>query len=286
LRSYTKLLLGIIAISLSAILVKWAGVNPTAAAFYRMLYAGLMLLILDRFFRKNRVPNYLWLGPALLAGVSLAADLVIWHKTIFLIGAGPATFLGNSQVLFVSLYAALFYKEKFSPLFIFSAPVVLAGLFLLIPRATSISAGPGFWMGLTVGMTYAGFLLSIRRAHERAGEGYPEILSLGITMLFGSLLVFIYGAFIEHTVFQVPAWNQQAILLLMGVVTQGWVWIKSALNRIPSHQGSLLLLLPPVLTTILGILFFTEPFAATQALGMLLTVGGIALYQWKFHTEP
>lgn len=284
-RPYTKLLIGILGISFSAILVKWAQVDATAAAFYRMLYAGLLLLWLDCRFRKTPVHNWIWLGPALLAGLCLAADLVIWHKTIFLIGAGPATFLGNSQVLFVSLYAALFFKEKITPLFLLTAPVVLAGLFLLIPRAADIQSGLGFWMGISVGICYAGFLLSIRWAHQLAGEGYPEVLSLGITMLTGAVLVLIYGAGAENTNFLILAWDRQGILLLMGIVTQGWVWIKNALNRIPAHQGSLLLLLQPVLSVILGIILFAEPFSRLQALGMFMTLGGIAAYQWKTRAE-
>jgi drug/metabolite transporter (DMT)-like permease len=51
-----------------------------------------------------------WL--ARLAGVFLAADLILWSHTIAAIGAGLGTVVGNLEVLIISLLAWLVLGER------------------------------------------------------------------------------------------------------------------------------------------------------------------------------
>jgi drug/metabolite transporter (DMT)-like permease len=284
---YLKLLSGVIAISFSAILVKWAGVDPTLSAFFRTLYAAGFLFALSGIKRNTefQTNNHQWILPSLLAGVFFAADLIIWHKTIFYIGAGPATVLGNSQVVFVTILVYLFFKEKFHPMFWLLLPLIFLGLYMAIPK-TNILVDPtkGFFMGLMVGLTYAGFLLCMRYAHMRTKSNYPEILSLALIMVVSAVLIGGYGAWIENISFTGISIKSHGILLLLAIVAQslGWILIKSNLTKMPAHQGSLLLLLQPLLTTIWGCLFFREPMGSLQFIGIAMSIGLIALYQTYF----
>lgn len=286
---YIKLILGIAGISFSAILVKWAAVDPTVAAFYRLLYAGILLFLIAGINWKSqfRRTNGKWLLPSILAGAFLAIDLVLWHKTIYCLGAGPATFLGNSQIIFVTGYAILLFHEKISSAFIFSTLVIVCGLFLLVPRSTTgVNPNIGFLLGLGVGVTYAGFLICMRYAKEVSPAAYPEILSLAVTMLFGALIIAPYGVWIEKVNFAVWDWKPQYYLLLMGIATQSWIWIKDGLARIPTHQGSLLLLIQPILTTWWGMLFFQEQITIYQIIGITFAIGGMVFYQFKLAFLP
>jgi drug/metabolite transporter (DMT)-like permease len=289
---YFKLILGVIAISFSATLVKLVpGLPPTASAFYRTFYSTLILLLISLARRRSefQTNNLRWLWPSIGAGVFLAADLIIWHKTIFYIGSGPATLLGNSQIIFVAVYAFLFFKEKFSPLFLVFLPLIFTGLYLAIPKSQiMVSPQMGFILGLVVGLTYAGFLICLHYAKARTGLGYPEIFSLACIMAVTSVFIGLYAVFFEKVSLGVPGWHDQGVLFLMALVPQslGWILIKSNLTQLPSHQGSLLLLIQPVLTVVWGGLLFSEPLSALQTCGMLLALFSLGLYQFRFAPQP
>jgi drug/metabolite transporter (DMT)-like permease len=285
---HVQLLLGVLAISFSATFVKLApAVHPTVSAFYRTFYSSLILFVIAwaRPESEWEPNNRRWLLPAIGAGLFLAADLIVWHKTIFFIGSGPATLLGNSQIIFVSLFALFGFKEKISPFYLLFVPVILGGLYLAVPK-TQIMVAPavGLGLGLVVGLTYAGFLICLQYAKARTGRGYPEIRSLAVIMAITAAAVGVYAARAENVSLQVSGWHDHGILLAMALIPQslGWILIKSNLTRLPSHQGSLLLLIQPVLTTIWGCLLFQEPLTPLQGAGMIAALAALAVYQFKF----
>lgn len=282
-----KLLVGVIAISFSAIFVKWADVNPTISAFFRTFYATLLLSALA--FSKPSVnfknPSRLWISLSILAGIFLGIDLIVWHKAILYIGAGPSTLLGNSQIIFVTIMVYFFFKEKIHPMFWIMLPLIFAGLFLAIPKTNIlVEPGKGFFMGMIVGLTYAGFLMGMRYAHRLTPKPFPEFASLGLIMLTSALIIGPYALFVEKLDLLHISFHSHVMMFLMALVAQcfGWIFIQGSITKLPGHQGSLLLLLQPILTTLWGVLFFTEPFSKTQFFGIVLAIGCIALYQIRF----
>jgi drug/metabolite transporter (DMT)-like permease len=293
--TYLSLLAGISAISISALMVKQVAISPTASAFWRMFYAAIIIygvyLWRGNFSFTKGWKHTAWVWPALLGGIFLAIDMVIWHKTIVYIGAGPATFLGNSQIIFVTIFGALVYRERLSWLFPLVVPAVLYGLFLLVPLAhTVVVRSTAYYMGLAVGLTYAGYLICLRYAKQASGDEYPEILSLSFIMLVTALSIAIWGAGVEHTKFFAGRWQDHCVMAGIALIsnTLGWLLIKANLTRIPAHQGSLLLLLQPMLTTVWAGLFFAEGITSVQVLGAILVAGGIAAYQlhMEFRSPP
>src|SRR5690348_7114938 len=97
-------ILGAACISASAVLIKLADTGTASAAFYRSLLALPLLAVLAVLEQRRRGPRPLRsrLG-AMLAGVFLAIDLVLWNHAIADVGAGIATLLGNLQVVFVTV---------------------------------------------------------------------------------------------------------------------------------------------------------------------------------------
>ena len=134
-------LLGVLFISFSAIFVRLADVSPTTAAFFRCLYAAPLLFLLWRRARSrdHRLRLSRWL--AFASGFLLAVDLSFFHRAIALIGAGLATVLGNTQVVFVGLAAWFLHRERPSRLAILTIPFIFAGVvFHIGPRQ-----GRGVW---------------------------------------------------------------------------------------------------------------------------------------------
>src|SRR5580704_15894057 len=88
---------GAICISSSAVLMKLAGTSPCVTAFGRCAFALPVLGALAWVERRHGAPplpsRSRWL--ARLAGLFLAADLIVWSHAIDEIGAGLSTVLGN-----------------------------------------------------------------------------------------------------------------------------------------------------------------------------------------------
>jgi drug/metabolite transporter (DMT)-like permease len=283
-RTYAGLISGVICISFSAVFVKLSGVESTVSAFYRCFYASIILFAIALYRGEVRREAWPWLIPALWGGLFLAADLIVWHKTILYIGAGPATIMANSQVIFVTIFGFFFFKERISGWFPLLIPFIFLGLFLTIPTIrVLVSPGIGFLLGTLAGLAYAGYLVSLRFAKLKAKEGYPEVLSLAVFMAITGAFVGTWGAAVEQIDFIVTSWRSQLFLILMALIPQsmGWILIKTNITRLPSHQGSLLLLIQPMLTMMWGFLLLGEPLGPVQIGGMVLALGLIALYQLK-----
>jgi len=283
---YIKLLIGVVAISFSPLAVKLVVFDTNASAFYRSFYAGIFFLALSLLNYKTQfgVKHNKWLVPSLIAGFFLGADLVVWHKIIIYLGAGPATFLGNSQILFVTIFSALVYREKITKEFCLILAIVVAGLYLLTPAVGSAVSQPySFFLGLIVGFTYAGMLISLRYAKTLSGKAYPELLSLCALFAASAFIIALYSFGLKNDNIIVWDLKSHVIMALTALLCQtfGWYLINNTITKIPAHEGSLTLLFQPIFATVWGALFFSEWLSGLQLFGMILSLSGIAYHQTK-----
>lgn len=287
---YLRLIAGVVALSFSPLAVKLVSFSPSVSAFYRSFYAGLFFLIASFFEQKGGqgAARFGWLMPSVIAGIFLGIDLVVWHKTIIFLGAGPATFLGNSQIIFVTLFAAFVFREKIPLLYYITVALVMGGLYLLTPSATAtVGRTTGYLLGLIVGFTYAGMLISLRYAKSRSIGEYPELLSLCTVFSASALVIALYALIVEHSALLVYDSRSHGIMMLTALMCQtlGWYLVNNSIMQIPAHEGSLLLMLQPLLATVWGCVFFLEPLGAIQVLGIVLTLAGIIAYQYRYASK-
>jgi drug/metabolite transporter (DMT)-like permease len=287
---HVKFVAGVVAISFSPLAVKLVNFSATVSAFYRSFYAALFFVLLSLFHYKRQPGriHFRWFPPSLIAGIFLGIDLVVWHKTILFLGAGPATFLGNSQIIFVTLFAAFIFGEKIPVLFYVTVALVMAGLYLLTPSAAAtVGRTVGYMLGMIVGFTYAGMLIGLRYAKARSGAEYPELFSLCTVFSAAAVVIALYGINGEHVSLLVWDGRSHAIMMATALLCQtiGWYLINNSITRIPAHEGSLLLLLQPLLATVWGYIFLMEPLGIVQVLGIVLALTGIAAYQLRYSSR-
>jgi drug/metabolite transporter (DMT)-like permease len=271
--------LGALVIAFSAILVKLAEVSPSTAAFFRCAYALPVLGVLAwaerrRFGSRSRRDRLL----ALAAGIMFAADLTFWHHSIEAVGAGLATVLGNLQVMFVALIAWAVLGERPAARALASIPVVFVGVILI---SGAIGAGAygddpllGVVYGVLTGITYALFILILRQAgsDERrpAGPLFDATLSGAVFSAIGGLAV--------GDIDWAPGLEAQFWLVLLALSSQvlGWLLISVSLPRLPAVLTSILLMLQPVSTVLLGVLIFAEAPSEIQLTGVAIVLAGVA----------
>jgi drug/metabolite transporter (DMT)-like permease len=271
-------ILGALTIAFSAIFVRLADVTPATAAIFRCAYALPVLGALAWYERRRYGPRASGQSRlAWIAGVFFAADLVLWHHAIEQVGAGLATVLGNTQVVFVPIAAWLILGERPGARVAASVPVVMIGVVLIsgIVGDDAYGRDPvlGVLFGIGTGLAYAGFLLCQRRAnadHRRpAGPLFDATLSAAV---FSLLIGLPLGE-----VDLVPTWP-----------SHGWLLISISLPRLPAAITSVVLTLQPVGSVLLGIWILSEAPSSLQLLGVLFILAGLLMttlrvrpHRWK-----
>jgi drug/metabolite transporter (DMT)-like permease len=121
----------------------------------------------------------------------------------------------------------------------------------------------------------------LRYAKARSATHYPELLSLGIVFAVSALVIAAYSMVGEQATLLVWEGRNHLIMMVTALLCQtfGWYLINRNITEIPAHEGSLLLMLQPLLATVWGCLFFSEPFDIAMLAGIILTLTGITLYQ-------
>lgn len=269
---------GIVAISFIAILFRLAAVSPSTAAFYRSLYAlPVLWLVSRRFEAPDRSRGARWLARA--AGAFLGLDLVLWHHAIELIGAGLATVLVNTQVIFVGLLAWAVHGERPPARALLVIPAILAGVVLISGFGGAGAYGDdpahGALAGLLAGLAYSLFLLLLRAANRGARNPVGALTDATLGAAAASFLALVMAG----GPIPLPTWPAHGWLVLMGLGghTVGWLLISTALPRLPALETSVLLLLQPVLTMLWAALAFGEWIAPLQWAGVATVLGGLGV---------
>ena len=269
--------LGAACISASAVLIKLADTGTASAAFYRSLLALPLLAVLAALEQRSRGPRPLRsrLG-AMLAGVFLAIDLVLWNHAIADVGAGIATLLGNLQVVFVTVAAWLLFRERPGRGFFLALPVVLAGIVLvsgLADHAHGVRSVAGIEYGLGTSIAYAAFLLILRQTSAATPHVAAPLAEATLGATAGAAaLGLVFGGWQLDI-----GWHAFGWLLLLALTsgTAGWLLITSSLPRLPASLSSLLLLLQPAAAILLAAVVLGEHPTPLQLAGAVLVCGGI-----------
>ena len=275
---YATGILGAIVIAFSGILVRLADVSPSSAAFFRCFYALPLLAALA--WREQRR-----FGPrpsrqrtlAFAAGILFAADLVLWHNSIDAVGAGLATVLGNTQVLFVALLAWLFLGERPGARVAIAIPVMLAGVVLIsgVVGAGAYGENPmlGVILGVLTAIAYSGFILILRQGNRDWRRPAGPLLDATFTAAIFSALA---GAVLGE-IDLVPKWPSHGWLLVLAIEAQvlGWILISISLPRLPAAVTSILLMIQPVGSMALGRLLLDETPSVMQIAGVIIILGGV-----------
>lgn len=266
-------------LSLSALAVAFADIGPGAAGFYRMLFAAL-LFYLSLKWRKiptllSGLQSTLYTG---LAGVFLAVDLILWHQSIYIVGPGIGSILTNCQVFFMALLGLFLLKERPSLHFVMAIILAFTGLYLLLlPEITTSLGIKGVVFGIASGLAYAICLYFLKvnaELPERGGDQIAQMLNLSI---WAALVLLGYALFTGESL-AIRDGQTLAMLIIYGVMVQfiGWLLVNRSIGAISLGLAGLILLLEPVITYFVDVMFLHKASSAVQIGGALLTV--IAVY--------
>jgi drug/metabolite transporter (DMT)-like permease len=270
--------MGALAIAWSSILVKLSHASPSTAAIFRCAYAVPVLLIIAlREDRRYGARSWHDRRAAIAAGAFMAIDLVFWHHSIDDVGAGLATVLANIQVVLVPLTAWAVLSERPSNRLLIGLPVTLFGVLLisgvLEKGAYGAAPGAGTAYGVAAGVSYVGVLLFLRRGGVDLRRPAGPLFDMTLT---AAVIAGAIGAVWGDARF-IPVFPGAWWLITLAITSQvlGWMLITISLPRLPAALTSLLLMIQPIGSMILGALIFGESPSALQLLGVLVVLGAV-----------
>jgi len=281
--------LGAMSIAFSGILVRLAHVEPATAAIFRCAYALPALGLIAYLERRTYGPRPAQqVRIAMLAGIFLALDLVIWHHTIALVGAGLATVLGNTQVVIVAFLAWLILGERPPRRTLLALPVVLVGVVLIsgVIGKDPYGTNPGLRviLRIAVGSLYAAFLLVLRRGNSDLRLPAGPLFDATLISALASLVIGLPLGEVNL----VPSWPAHAWLLTLALTSQvvGWLIISVSLPRLPAALTSVILTLQPVGSVLLAMVLLGEAPSGLQLLGAGTILVGLVLATIRLRGEP
>jgi drug/metabolite transporter (DMT)-like permease len=273
--AYVALGVGVLALSFSAMFVRWAGVPGPVTAFYRMFFSVFLLfpLFAPRIKHTHALKRSAILFP-LLAGASTAIDLGLWTTALGYTTVSNATLLGNTSPLWVALGAWLVFRQKQSGKFWLGLLLALSGATLIL--GTDFILHPRFGIGDVMAI-FTGFFYGLYFLFtEKSREHFDSINHIWLVGVGASLTLFIINKLLGHplTGFSTSTW---LIFLSTAFVSQliGYMAMAYAQGHVPASVVAPTMILQPVLSTILAIPLFGEIPGSWQIIGGTIALAGI-----------
>ena len=118
---YIALVAGILALSISAMFIRWAKAPGPITGFYRVFFAVLILapFFVARIYKNQNLTAKNIIFP-ILGGIASGCDLGLWTSSLSYTTASNATLIGNTAPLWVALVGLIWFQEKLQRDFWFS----------------------------------------------------------------------------------------------------------------------------------------------------------------------
>ncbi|XQY91134.1 DMT family transporter [Metabacillus sp. HB246100] len=276
---YAALLVGVIAVSTSAIFVKLTSAPAAVTAFYRLFFATLLLMPL---FLTKHVKDVKGLtkkdwGYSILAGVLLAFHFILWFESLNYTSVASSVVLVTLQPLFAFIGTYLFFKEKVTR-------VAMSSGILAIIGSVIISWGDFRISGLALfGDLLALAACAMITAYLLVGQGIRKrhSLTLYTFIVYGisSFTLLLYCLFLQYPMFSYPSWDWYNFLLLAIIPTLlGHSLFNWSLKWVSTNTISVMILLEPVGSIVLAYYFLNERIILSQAVGGLVIMVGIMFF--------
>jgi drug/metabolite transporter (DMT)-like permease len=207
-----------------------------------------------------------------LATRGILGGISVWgyYLTILHLGAGRATFINNTYVIFGALLAVWLIGERFRRVLAAGSLAALTGLALLTNAFDATSPpGPYDLLAVLVALASGYVVVTIRQLH--ATDHTSTIFAA--QCVYG-LLVCLGPAVLYSEPVTTLAW---IVMVLAGIFAAvGQITMTRAFRELPVAEGSLLQMLVPLGTALGGALFFREHFSPHELVGAALILIGTA----------
>ena len=287
--AYFALIIGIFAISTSAILIRWSSSDPLVIGSYRQTFATFLFL---PFLLKDKFQEILNLSSReilelLIIGILLGAHFGFWISSVKATSVAASVLLGTCHIVYVSIIGWIVFGEKLNNRGIIGTVIALAGIIILFWG--DLVEDPGnfrgnflaFISGILAGLYYLG-----GRKHRKnislPTYAFIVYFSSAVVMWFVVLTQGLEYRSIPNSEFQL-FFLMALVPTLLGHTMQNW-----ALAFLPAYVISITLLAEPIGSGLLAWYIFSEvPSLGVLVGGLIVLVGvyAVALSEKEINSE-
>ena len=267
------ILAGAFLISFSPVFVNLVNIEPTVSGFYRMLFGSIALFIIY-LIRNNENPLRRNVSKFIVFGAFFfSIDLWFWHRSIIYVGPGLSTLLANFQILFLPFLALIFFNQKTQRIQIFSILLGLLGLFLITGESWDTTGNNyklGILFGLLTAVSYAGYIISMKRIDHNVVANSDPIFNLLFVSLISAGLLFLFSI-IEQTSLEIKSSGELIWMICYGLFSHvlGWFFILNGLQKVSAVTTGIILLTQPILSYVWDIVIFKKVITPIEYFGIV-----------------
>jgi drug/metabolite transporter (DMT)-like permease len=265
-----------LAMSISPSLVRFADVGPLASAFWRVFLALPILYMWMRGEERQNptAPAKSWSLPIVMAGLSFAGDLLLWHLAIMQTSIANATFFATMAPLWVVVFGWLLFRHKAEKSTLAGLALCLVGGAALVAQSLALNPAHalGDALGIGTGVFFGLYFLAVGAARKGTGAARVTFeMSVVAVAILLVCAVAIEGNILPHTTL---GWG---VLFALAFVSHagGQGLLSVALGRLPTTFSSLVIFLEAIAAAGFAWVLLDEPVSLVQALGGLVIIAGI-----------
>jgi drug/metabolite transporter (DMT)-like permease len=269
------LVLGVVAVSFSAIFIRLADAPALSIAFWRTAIASGLLLPLAIARHRDeirRLSASQWVM-AILSGVLLAAHFATWIPSLDYISVGASTVLVTTQPVWVAVIGRAL-GERVDPKALVGIALSLAGAVVIFGPDLGSPNAKGDTLALLGAITASGYLLSGRSLRRRVS--LLTYVGIAYTVCALTLAVVVAVAGEPFGGFPATAWLL-FLAMALGPQILGHTVFNYLLSDVDPGVISIAITAEPVGSTLLALAFFGEVPPWTTFVGGALILAGIGV---------
>lgn len=273
--AYAALGVGVLALSFSAMFVRWADAPGPVIGFYRVLIATILFIPFFIQRQKKLTPlRWRWVWFPILAGLFTALDFATWNTSVKFTTAAKATLLGNTAPLWVALIALIVFRERLRGTFWFGLALALIGAALVVGEnfAEDFNVNVGDLLASAAAVFYAIYQLITQRGRKFLDPfRYTWFVGLSAAVFLCIINLILGNPLLGYSS------NTWLIFFATAIVSQmiGYLAISYSLGHLPASVVSPTLIAQPILTAVLAIPLLGEVPSPAQWLGGAIALAGI-----------
>ena len=261
------------------------GYSVPSMLFWRFLVASAWMLLVcavlrtpRRRLQRQKSRAGLMLQLAAIGSISYAGGSSFFYLSSLHIGTGPAMVIFFSFPVFVMLFSVYFKRARINRYMILSLLMVMSGLILLNGGGSHDLNIVGILLALIAAFSYGVYVYYSHHSSKQA-----DSLPLTLYICLGCSLIFLFFSLITHT-FQWPvtlrAWRDILILGVLATAIPIQLLLKG-LKYISSVKASILSVMEPLTTVVVGVLLLHESLSTMQLTGIVIVLSGAIAIQFE-----
>ncbi|MEQ3006249.1 DMT family transporter [Phocaeicola massiliensis] len=253
-----------------------AGMSVDTVLFYRYSLAVIVLGIMMKFQKQSFAIKRVDVLPLCIMGLLFAFSSLFLFMSYNYMDAGIASTILFVYPVLVAIIMAVVFKEKVSPITMFSIALAFVGISMLCKS-------PGGQTLSLVGITFV-FLSSLSYAIYIVGVNRSSLKDMPIAKLTFYVLLFGLSVYVvrlqfctELQVIPTPMLWINAVSLAVFSTVISLVTMTKAIHYIGSTPTAILGALEPVTALFFGVLVFGEQLTPRIILGILMVITAVTL---------